>query len=156
MLIAAHIFLIKQHGISPRVTPEAISRSTAGEGESRFSIHLQRMIGYGLFVLALALLLSLIFPAPLGQPGVAGAEVTKPWWMFLWLFPAEEAWGVRALLIVPAILVGLLALVPIVDRSPYLHPTRRKILLAVSGLILIVVIASGVVAALQPVAAHLE
>lgn len=156
LLIAAHIFLIKQHGISPRVTPEAISRSTAGQGESRFSVHLQRMIGYGLFVLALALLLSLLFPAALGQPGVAGAEVTKPWWMFLWLFPAEEAWGVRALLIVPAILGGLLALVPIVDRSPYLHPTQRKILLAVAGLILIVVIISGVVAGLQPVAAHLE
>ncbi|OGO46764.1 MAG: hypothetical protein A2W37_11095 [Chloroflexi bacterium RBG_16_63_12] len=156
LLIAAHVHLIKQHGISPKVMPDATARSTAGEGDSRFSVHLRRMIGFGLMVFSLALVLSLIFPAPLGQPGVAGAEVTKPWWMFVWLFPAEEAWGARALVIVPAVLGGLLALVPIIDRSPYLSPARRKGLLTVAGLILIVSVASGIYAALQPVSAHLE
>lgn len=156
LLSAGHIFLIKQHGISPKVTPDATTRSTSGEGDSRFSIHLIRMTGYGLIVLSLALLFSLVFPAPLGQPGVAGAEVTKPWWMFLWLFPAEEVWGARALVIVPAVLGLLLALVPIIDRSPYLSPVRRKWLLIVAGVILIIIVASGVYAALQPVSAHLE
>src|SRR3990172_9038450 len=113
------------------------------------------IIGYRFILLALALVLSLIWPAPLGQPGVAGAEVTKPWWMFLWLFPAEEAWGVRALAVVPAILGVLLALVPIVDRSQYMSPTRRKVLLVVAGLLLLAMVASGVVAALRPVEAHL-
>ena len=156
LLIAAHIYLIKQHGISPKVTPDAVSHGTAGEGESRFDVHLQRMAGYGLLVLALALLLSLLFPASLGQPGVAGVEITKPWWMFIWLFPSEEVWGSRALLIIPAILGVLLALVPILDRSPYLSPARRKWLLIVTGLILIVIVVSGVVAAVQPVTAHLK
>lgn len=156
LLIAAHIYLIKQHGISPRVTPEAVSRSTAGEGHSSFNIHLRRMAGYGLFVLGVVLILSIIFPAPLGQPGVAGAEVTKPWWMFVWLFPAEEAWGARALAIVPLALGVLLALVPILDRSPYTSPARRKALLVVASLILIIIVVSGVFAALQPVSAHLE
>ena len=156
LLIAAHIFMIKQHGISPKVTPDATTRATAGEGKSRFSVHLVRMVGFGLLVLSLALVLSLIFPAPLGQPGVAGAEVTKPWWMFVWLFPAEAAFGARALLIVPAILGFLLALVPVLDRSPYLSPTRRKALLIATGLILAVMIISGVVATLQPVTSHLE
>lgn len=156
LLIVTHIFLIKQHGISPKVTPDATTRATAGEGKSRFSVHLVRMVGFGLLVLSLALVLSLIFPAPLGQPGVAGAEVTKPWWMFVWLFPAEAAFGARALLIVPAILGFLLALVPVLDRSPYLSPTRRKALLIATGLILAVMIISGVVATLQPVASHLE
>ncbi len=156
LLIAAHIFLIKQHGISPRVTSDAESRATAGEGSSNFGLHLQRMAGFGLLVLALTLTLSLIFPAPLGQPGVAGAEVTKPWWMFIWLFPAEAAWGARALVIVPAVLGALMVLVPIVDRSPYLSPARRKGLLTVTGIILIAVVVSGVYSALQPVAAHLK
>lgn len=156
LLIAAHIFLIKQHGISPKVTSDAESRATAGEGSSNFGLHLQRMAGFGLLVLALTLALSLIFPAPLGQPGVAGAEVTKPWWMFIWLFPAEAAWGARALVIVPAVLGALMALVPIVDRSPYLSPARRKGLLTVTGMILIAVAVSGVYSALQPVAAHLK
>jgi len=156
LFIAAHIYLIKQHGISPKVTPDATTRATAGEGESRFSVHLVRMAGFGLLVLSLALLLSLIVPAPLGQPGVAGAEVTKPWWMFVWLFPAEAALGARALLIIPAILGFLLALVPVLDRGPYISPTRRKALLIAAGLILAIMIISGVVATLQPVASHLE
>lgn len=156
LLIAAHIYLIKQHGISPKVTLEAVSHSTAGEGHSSFNIHLRRMVGYGLFVLGMALILSIIFPAPLGQPGVAGAEVTKPWWMFIWLFPAEEAWGAKALVIVPLMLGLLLALVPILDRSPYMSPARRKALLVIAGLILIVIVVSGVFATLQPVSAHLE
>jgi len=156
LLIAVHIFLIKQHGISPQVTPDATTHPTAGEGESDFGFHLRRMFGFGLVVFALALTLSLIFPAPLGQPGVAGAEVTKPWWMFIWLFPAEAAWGARALVIVPAVLGVLLALVPFVDRSPYLSPARRKGLLIVAAILLIAIVVSGVYAALQPVAAHLE
>jgi quinol-cytochrome oxidoreductase complex cytochrome b subunit len=156
LLIAGHIFLIKQHGISPKVTPDATARSTAGEGDSHFSVHLLRMIGFGLIVFSVALVLSLIFPAPLGQSGVAGAEVTKPWWMFIWLFPTEAALGARALAIVPVVFGGLLALVPIVDRSPYLSPARRKGLLIVAGVILIVIVASGIYAALQPVSAHLE
>src|SRR3989304_2041327 len=78
LLFATHIFLIKQHGISPKLSPDAKTRSTAGEGDSNFGLHLRRMAGYGLLLFSLALALSLICPAPLGQPGVAGAEVTKP------------------------------------------------------------------------------
>lgn len=156
LLITAHIYLIKQHGISPKVMPETISHSTAGEGHSSFSIHLRRMAGYGLFVLGVALILSTLFPAPLGQPGVAGAEVTKPWWMFIWLFPAEETWGARALVIVPLILGILLALVPILDRSPYMGPGRRRAVLVIAGLVLAAIFVSGIFAALQPVSAHLE
>lgn len=156
LLIAAHIFMIKQHGISPKVTAEATTRNTAGEGESNFSLHLWRMAGYGLLVFSIATLLSLLFPAPLGQPGVAGAEVTKPWWMFLWLFPAEEALGSRALVIVPALFGVLLALVPILDRSPFLSPAKRKGVLIVAGIVLVVMVISGVYAAIQPVSAHLE
>ncbi|HID54075.1 MAG TPA: cytochrome bc complex cytochrome b subunit [Anaerolineae bacterium] len=155
LLITIHVYLIKQHGISPKATPNAETGSTAGTGASRFDIHLKRMAGYGLLTLGIVLVLSLLFPAPLGQPGVAGVELTKPWWMFLWLFPAEAALGSRALIIVPAILGGLLALVPILDRSPYLSPKRRKVLLGGAALILLIIIINGVVAWLQPVAQHL-
>lgn len=155
-LIVAHIYLIKQHGISPKPTPDATTRATSGEGESRFSLHLQRMVGFGLFILALTLALSLIFPAPLGQEGVAGEEVTKPWWMFVWLLPFEQWWGARALLIVPAVLAVLLSLVPILDRKPQISPLRRKPVVIATVLVLLVIIGLGVFATLQPVAAHLN
>lgn len=156
LLIGVHIYLIKQHGISPRPTAGATSRATAGEGRARFDVHLRRMTGYGLVTFAIVLALSLLLPAPLGQRGVPGVELTKPWWMFVWLFPAEALWGTRALIIVPAILAGLLALVPIIDRTPYLSPGRRKALLGAAALFLIIIIISGVAATLQPVAAHLR
>ncbi|OGO67529.1 MAG: hypothetical protein A2Z49_13030 [Chloroflexi bacterium RBG_19FT_COMBO_56_12] len=76
--------------------------------------------------------------------------------MFVWLFPAEEAWGAKALVIVPIVLGILLALVPILDRSPYMSPRRRKALLVIASLILAVIVVSSVVATLQPVSAHLE
>ena len=126
LLIGIHIYLINQHGISPQATADATARKTKGEGESRFDLHLRSMAGYGLILLALVLILGLIFPAPLGQPGVPGAEVTKPWWMFVWLFPAEAAMGARVLIVIPSILAGLLFLVPIVDRSPHLSPLNAN------------------------------
>ena len=150
------MYLIKQHGISPKLGPDVVSRATAGEGESHFNVHLRRMAGYGLLILGLVLVLSLLVPAPLGQPGVAGAEVTKPWWVFVWLFPAEASLGARALLVVPAVLGVLLALVPLLDRSPYMSPARRKWLLIIAGLILVAILASGVAAELSPVTRHLE
>jgi len=155
LLVSGHVFLIKQHGISPKFSPQATARPTNGEGASRFDVHLKRMTGYGLILFGVVLVLSLLFPAPLGQTGVAGIELTKPWWMFVWLFPAEELWGVRALLVVPAILGGLLALVPIIDRSPYLTPWRRKWLLGAVALLLVAIVVSGIVAGLRPVGAHL-
>ena len=75
--------------------------------------------------------------------------------MFVWLFPAEELWGARALIIVPAVLGAFLALVPILDRSPYMNPRRRKAVVGVAAVIILIIVVSGVVATLQPVAAHL-
>lgn len=154
-LIAAHVYLINQHGISPKVTAHAMARKTKGEGESRFDLHLRSMIGYGLILFAVVMLLALILPAPIGQPGVPGAEVSKPWWIFLWLFPAEAVLGTRALIIAPVILGLLLVLVPILDRSPYLSPARRKGILIVAAIILLLMIVGGIVAAFQPVTNHL-
>ena len=154
-LIGAHIYLINQHGISPKPILDATAHSTKGEGTSRFDMHLRSMVGYGLILLSVVMLLALILPAPIGYPGVAGVEVSKPWWMFLWLFPAEAALGIRALIIVPAILAGLLILVPIFDRTPYLSPSKRRGVLIVTAVILLLMIIGGVVAALQPVTNHL-
>lgn len=155
ILLATHFFLIKQHGISPKVAADTISRRTAGEGRSHFDAHVRRMAGFGLLLLAVALGLSLVAPAALGMPGVAGAEVTRPPWMFVWLVPFEELWGAKALLLVPMVLGALLALVPIVDRSPYMSARRRLWLVGLVALLLMIVVASGVAAELRPIAPHL-
>lgn len=155
LLIVVHFFFIKQHGISPEVTRDATSRRTAGEGRSHFDVHIRRMVGFGLVLLGVSIVLSLIFPAPLGMPGVAGAEVTRPPWMFVWLVPFEEWLGAKALLIVPLVLGAILALVPLADRSPFMSARRRPWVVGFIGLLFLVIVASGVLAELRPVSAHL-
>ncbi len=156
LLIVTHVYLIKQHGISPKATRDAITGPTAGNGSSRFTAHLRKMIGVGLILLGVTALLGLIWPAPLGQAGVPGAEVTRPPWMFLWLYPLENLLGVTGLLVVPGVLFGLLAVIPLVDQGPYISPRRRWLLIAIVGVLLLTAVGLGIYAAVQPPAVHLE
>lgn len=127
VLIAAHVYLIKQLGISPQPVDDAVSGPPAKEaGSSVFTTHLRKMLGYGLILLALVAAAALLWPARLGQAGIAGAEVTKPPWMFLPLYPLEDVFGIRGLFAGTIAVFALLALVPFVDRSPWLAPRRRR------------------------------
>lgn len=156
LLVIAHVYLIKQLGISPQATEEATSGPPAKEqGISRFTVHLGRMTGYGLLMLALAGALALLWPAPLGQAGVPGAEVTKPPWMFLPFYPLEDVLGIRGLLVGSIALFGLLALVPFVDRSPWLSPRRRRWIIAAGIILLVLLIVLGGYAWLSRPVPHL-
>lgn len=156
LLIIAHVYLIKQLGISPQATADAASEPPAKEqGTSRFTVHLRKMTGYGLLLLALAGALALLWPAPLGQPGVPGAEVTKPPWMFLPFYPLEDVLGIRGLLLGSIALFGLLALVPFVDRSPWLSPRRRRWIIAAGIILLVLLVVLGGYAWLSRPVPHL-
>jgi len=136
-LIAIHAYLIKQLGISPQATKDATSgQLTKDQGNSNFTVHLRKMTGYGLLLLALIGVLALVYPAPLGQAGVPGVEVTKPPWMFLPLYPLEDLFGINGLLLGSALIFILLGLVPFVDRVPWLSPCRRRWIL-ISGIVLL-------------------
>ncbi len=138
-----HLYLIKLHGISPAPTPEAISRSTAGEGESNFAGHLKKLLGCNLILFSVLGLMALVFPDPLGTPGVVGAELTKPPWPFLPFYGMEDFFGFKAVIFGPAILFMLLALIPFIDTNPYLHPAKRKPIMVLGGLILATLLLFG-------------
>jgi quinol-cytochrome oxidoreductase complex cytochrome b subunit len=145
VLIIAHIYLIKQLGISPQATNEATSGSpTKDQGASRFTVHLRKMTGYGLLLLALVGILSLIYPAPLGQAGIPGTEITKPPWMFLPFYPLEDVFGINGLLLGSAVLFILLGLVPFVDRITWLSPYRRRWILFAGVALLVGLVVLGI------------
>lgn len=127
-LVAVHLFLVKTLKISPKPTENA----RAGEGYSpdqkmgTFAGHIRSMIGFGLILLAAAAVLSYFFPAPLGLKAVPGEEVTKPPWMLLWLYPIENVLGVAGILYGGIVFFILLALVPFIDRSPWLVLSKRR------------------------------
>ena len=61
---------------------------------------------------------AVLFPRGVGPTPVEGIEVTKPPWMFWWLFTLENWIGLGGIVWGTAVLFGLLAAVPFIDRNP--------------------------------------
>ena len=159
LLLIAHFLLVKRHGISSRPA-EADAALEGGpvpaRGGSTFTAHLVRMTGFGLMMLAVATVMSLLWPAGLGPRPIPGTETTKPPWMFLPFYPFEDWFGLSALLWVPALLFGVLALVPFVDRSPYRSPRRRRVFIGIGALVAVGLVALVVYAAVTVPQAHVQ
>ena len=159
LLLIAHFLLVKHHGISslPAQADAAVDGGpTPATGGSTFAAHLVRMAGFGLLMLAAATVLTLIWAAPLGPPPVPGIEETKPPWMFLPIYPFEDWFGLSALLWVPAILFGGLALVPFLDRSPYRSPRRRRLFIAIGAAVAVALVALVIYALVTVPQAHVQ
>jgi len=105
LLVGLHFWLIRMIGIN---SPEPKT--------SRFSQHLPKLTGYALLLLGLAGLLAVLFPPALGYPSVAGFEVTKPYWPFLWIYVVENTMGMTGMIFAPIVIFGFLFLVPFLDR----------------------------------------
>jgi len=138
-VLAIHMLLIKRHRISPLPFGSA-AQVEARERSERlvtFTSHLRHISLWTLVLLGAALLLAGLAPAALGPIGVEGIEITKPPWYFLWLYPWEDWIGLKALYIIPGILVlGLLA-IPFLDRSRERDPRRRRLWLALAAVVLV-------------------
>jgi len=157
-LLIAHFLLVKRLGISsrPADADAALGGGPAPDRSgSTFVAHLARMIGFGLVILAATVVLTLIWEPALGPQPVPGTEVTKPPWMFLPIYPFEDWFGLAALLWVPALLFGGLALLPFVDRSPYRTPRRRRVVITLGLVVLIALVALGIYAWAITPEAHL-
>jgi quinol-cytochrome oxidoreductase complex cytochrome b subunit len=159
LLLIAHFLLVKRHGISAR--PAQADAAVDGgpvpaKGGSTFTAHLVRMAGFGLVMLAAATVLTLIWPAGLGERPIPGTETTKPPWMFLPFYPFEDWFGLPALLWVPAILFGALAIVPFVDRSPYRSPTRRRLFIALGAVVAVAAVLLVIYAFVTVPQAHVQ
>lgn len=115
-LIGVHFTLIRVQGI------HAHEPKTA-----RFTQHLRKLTGVGLILFAALGLLAAILPPGIGQAGVEGVEVTKPFWPFLWIYTMENTLGAIGMLVAPLVLFGFLALVPLLDRGSKVHgPGERS------------------------------
>jgi ubiquinol-cytochrome c reductase cytochrome b subunit len=159
VLLALHILLIKLHGLAPNALASraAVTGKTAGQpSHATFLEHLGAVGGYALVGLGGLIFLSLAVPAQLGPVPVEGIEVTKPWWPFLPLFALENWLGLGGLLYAGLVLFVVLALLPWLDRSPLLHPLRRKGILLLVALLTLLLVALGLYAKATPGALHLS
>ena len=131
-LLSVHVFLIKIHRISP----------LPSGGEERmvdFTSHIRQLIKYGLFTMLIISILALIIEPPLGGEPVEGIEVTKPPWMFLWLYSLENIW-VYSLIFAPFIIFTPLILLPFFDRNSSIKLGERKTAIAVFIIIFLIMI----------------
>lgn len=161
-LLAAHFFLVKYHGISPlawrkgtQAGYQRASASTNAEAPSRFTEHLRHLAAYALLLLSALLVLAALAPAPIGPEPLAGIEVTKPPWMFLWLYAFENAFGIQTILYAPIALFVLLIAVPFVDRAPTPELAARRPLAAAGVLVLAMAVTLTIYVWQTPTALHL-
>jgi ubiquinol-cytochrome c reductase cytochrome b subunit len=164
LLIAAHIFLIKVHGMAPLgradgrdidpVIDHADKAALYGETMHPFTSHIAKIAGWGLLLTAIAMSLAIAFVPPLGPQPVLGIEITKPPFMYWWLYAAEDFIGLRGLLIIPAVFFGLLALVPILDRGHLRSLGRRRSILLAGVLLVFLLAALTIYTGVTPPVAH--
>jgi quinol-cytochrome oxidoreductase complex cytochrome b subunit len=161
LLLIVHLFLIKHHGISP--TPAQAEAGEAPGGRlpkekqlGHYPSHLRLMVGYGLALLGLAGMLGVVFPQPVGPAPDPTLEVTKPPFVFYWLYPFEDWFGVSGIVYAGAIVFGLLAILPFADRSSR-YRLRRRPLVAIVGLaMLVMILVLSIMTAIAPTARHLS
>ncbi len=141
-LLSLHLWLIRHLGVSAE-----------GAARAAFRSHLRPLGGFAMLVVALVTAVALASPATLLAPGVEGFEVTKPFWPFLWIYAAENLFGLPGMVVAPALLFGFLAVVPVTDRGD----GRLGVVTRVAGVaLLVLMIAAIVYAAVAPAQSHLD
>lgn len=141
-LLSLHLWLIRHLGVS---APDDV--------RVPFRTHLRPLAGFALALVALATSLALAFPGELLAAGVSGHEVTKPFWPFLWIYAAENLFGMTGMLVAPGVLFGFLALVPVTDRA---DGRSARVTRALGVVLLVLMLGAIAYAALAPAQSHLE
>lgn len=138
-VLVVHMLLIKRHKISPLPfgSADEVAARERTEHTKTFTSHLRHIGLWSLVLLGAVLLLAGLAPAALGPAGIEGIEITKPPWYFLWLYPFEDWIGLKALYIIPGILVAALLAIPFLDRSRERDPRRRRIWIALAAVVLL-------------------
>lgn len=150
-LFAVHGMLIKRHGISPSpTTPDGPQ-----EPVEPFTHHLRRVGSFALVVVAALGILAILFPPGVGPTPVEGIEVTRPTWMFWWVFELENRFGLGAILSGSGALFALLFAVPFIDRNPKRWWRRRPVAMAIAGLVLVTIVVLSVLTLTTTTASHL-
>ena len=149
-LVALHTYLIRVLGIS---SPKG--GHTSLELTVPFSTHVKKMALYGSLAFLFTVALALTAPAPLSSPGNLAIEVSKPSWYMLWVYAIENAVGLQAVPYALTEALVLVLLVPLIDRSPYTDPRRRKLMMGLMLVAVVVFVGLMMNAALQPPVSHL-
>ena len=150
-LFAVHGMLIKRHGISPH----PVLGESSVEPREPFTHHLRRIGAFWLVLLGALGAMALLWPRGVGPTPVEGIEVTKPPWMFWWLFTLENWIGLKGILWGASGLFALLAAVPFLDRNPQRWWRKRPIAMTAAVIVLAAIVVLTILMAVTTPAEHL-
>jgi len=155
-LFAVHAMLIKRHAISPHpsAADPAPIETDVDEERGPFTHHLRRIGAFALILLAALGALAVFLPPGVGPTPVEGIEVTRPLWMFWWVFTLENLFGLKAILVGSGVLFGLLVAVPFVDRNPNRWWRRRPVAMVALVVVLVALVVLTIMTAVTPPATH--
>jgi quinol-cytochrome oxidoreductase complex cytochrome b subunit len=157
-LLVLHALLVKRHKISPHPalpTDDSGEQAPAAEPTEPFTHHIRRISAFGLALLGVFGILAVLAPPSVGPPPVAGLEVTRPPWIFWWMFTLENWVGLAGILYGELAFFALLVILPFVDRNPNRYWRRRPVAMTVALCLALVLIALTVVMAFTPAKQHL-
>lgn len=158
VLAVLHGLLVKRHKISPHPslpTDETGQQAPVDEPTEPFTHHLRRIAAFGIALVGLLGILTVLFPPEVGPAPVAGLEVTRPPWNFWWMFTLENWVGLNGILIGELAFFGLLVILPFIDRSPNRYWRRRPIAMGAGLFLVLIMIALTVLMAVTPAKQHL-
>ena len=152
-LLVLHFALVRRHGVSPK--SDVVVGEVDDDEAVPFTDHVRHLVGWSLVLLAILVGLAAVTTTPVGAAPVAGIEVTKPLWVFYWMYQLENWIGIEGLIWAPVVLMLALAALPFLDRSPQRRPSRRKWVIGLALLILGALSVLSVMVAFSGSAAHL-
>ncbi len=133
--VAAHLYLMRRHGISGPVTP------LAGPPTAFYPQHAIKDTLAMAMVFAVLFALAATVPLPLdAMADPTDADfVPRPEWYFLSLFQLLEYFPGPlepvATVVIPGLVVTALLLLPFLDRSPHRDPGRRRLVMTAFALV---------------------
>ena len=147
VFLLIHIVLMHQQGLANPKKPAKIPSSPQPDGEKEKTIpffpnYLLGEVVAWLVVIGLIVILASIFPVGIEEnanPLETPADI-KPEWYFLSFYQLLK-WIPETLgVIIPAVGLPLLLLLPFLDRSPEVKPSKRKLVLIIGLAVLLAII----------------
>ena len=120
----------------------------------KISNHNYKKLTGALLLFALAGALAAFFPPGIGSRAVEGAEVTKPFWPFLWIYAIENNFGMWGMIFAPVVIFGFLFVVPLIDRPKGDRP-RSKVVTAAGVIMVTLYVGLIIYGAIAPQQQHM-
>lgn len=138
LVVAGHVVLSRRHGITPRWGARGVQAIRRWPQQA-----LRDVIAMAIVFAALLAYTVSTHGVDLAAPAdPSSAYDARPLWYFRWLFELRHIFGSlekTAAMVAPALVVGFLAVLPLVDRGTSTEPRTRKPVLAALGVIVLAI-----------------